>query len=180
MLVTHIVILLHFCCYDERQLDWVRDEGLCMGYTGKVKAKFSAIAGIILALLAIVCLFLGAISLGIFLSSRAAASSRYPSDLLYLQLVWGLVGLTAFPLGLAGGIAALKRTRLELAVVGSLAILVWSLLAAVHVTLMNQRWGPYDDITGFIFVFSLAFSAILCLVMTAVSEREFAASTNYR
>lgn len=149
-----------------------------MGYIGKVKVKFPAIVGITLVSLAFICLLFGLIQLEVFLENRTSINSSafgdWPgSDWPYFRLVWAVVGLVAFPLGLAGGIAALKRVHLPLVMAGSLAVLAWSLLMVGQIVLISQTSDPHYATTDFTFAFSMVFLAALSLTLTAISKERF-------
>ena len=134
----------------------------------KQRSIYLLIAGILQISLSFVCAFIGVVGLAATLTIVGAA----PEPIFQWQLAISVYALLAFTLGFTGGVLTLKQTRLQLAIIGLIAILSWNVFAIIR-SLRNMTKTSFDIIMWLaIFIFQVIFACI-SLAFTIVSRKEF-------
>ena len=132
---------------------------------GAKKTKLPIVAGILELVLACISMFIGSMAMTLTIKSGMIDPT------LHSQFVVGVFGVVAFPMGLIGGIFAIRRRFLVLAVVGALLMLIWGILLDWHV--ISVPLSPSDFITGVMFGNVMILLSVLDLALLHTSRAEF-------
>jgi len=133
-----------------------------------MNSKFSIVAGVFEIFFACICMFLSSVFLLIITSNLASPFYSVSFPEYSYQLVFAVYGVVVFIFGLMGGIFALKRKHLALALIGACFIMFWGILFGwLAVSIFEQ----YEAV-GILGTTTVMFS-ILSLAFLLVSRTEF-------
>ncbi len=131
------------------------------------RSGFPIAGGILTIIASCIAIFYGILGT---LSFAISFNQRFPGSVPIVGfLIMGVLGILAFALGLTSGIFALRRKRFALSIAGVCITLVSGISTIVIIS-----WqGFYAVPAGLLFGMPVAILAILGLVLTALSKKEF-------